>query len=240
MACVSKAENAGSEKKSPLDPEEKPYSWFLSQDGQKAYQQTMTIQNFKLDEVYEKEQKEKDIEYFEVLVHVYHKGFQSPRIYLRSLVSALGEVQGCSDALQYTFPIDATAGVLGIIAKPFYSDDNGDPVACDPTLNSRDMCDADKNPILKFVRDFHVYNFANDDMEWKEMVGLWHEALFFVLDQVIDEKMDVLEKNPWLFEKDSYFNTVGGLRTVKSFLANAADVSSDPEYFKKELAKVDD
>ena len=239
MGCISKADGGTTTKTvDPRNPEEKPYEWFISDVGQEVYKEYMVIQNFQNDDLYEKEQKEKDIEYFSVYIHVYRKEHKSPRIFFESLATALGKVAGCSDALEYVRPIEETAVILKLMAKPCYFDDNGDPIPVDPAPDGAKLCNADINPVLKFVRDFHVFNFGGD-LDWKAMGTLWHDALFFVVSELLlKNDWQVLDKNPWLFDKSSYLTDMGTLRTEKGFLTTGVEKSTNPDYFKKEIANL--
>ena len=240
MGCFdSKNSGSGTQPISKArDPEEKPYEWFLSDVGHEVYKEFMVQENFDKDKEYEKEQKEKDCEYFSVYVHVYRKGHKSPRIFFESLVTALGKTPGCSDALEYTFPIDTTASKLGLLAEPYLKDDNGDLMERPQHFTPEQLVDYNVNPLLKFVHDFNAYGF--EDGDWKAKIGLWNEAAWFILYQIIEDKLDVLEKNPWLFEKETYLNATGGMRTKKGFFNTGIEKSNNPDYFKEHLAELEE
>ena len=243
MGCFDKGSaGAGSTNKvDPRNPEDKPYEWFLSPEGLEVFDETMQIQNFNNDEVYEEEQKKHDVKYFSVYIHVYHKEHKSPRLYFEALVSALAKLEGASDALEYVWPIECVAGALGLQARPCYFDDNGDPIPVEPKPEGRIINDIQHNSVLQYAKQFNVYSFAREDLDWKEMAHLWHDALFFVLRETSVHGMDydVLGNNPWILDPSTYLTQMGTLRSEKGFYSTGVEKSTNPEYCKEQLERLD-
>lgn len=240
MGCFDSKNNSSSasSNKNPRNPEDKPYEWFMSEVGLSVFEETMTVKNFTNDEIYEQEQKDKGVEYFSVYCSVYRKEHKSPRLYFEALVSAVAKLPGASDALLYVWPIESAACVLGLQAKPFYSDDNGDPVMVEPKPDGRQINDINVNPVLKFIRDFHIFSFENKEFVWKEMALLWSDVLWFILRETTEHGVDwdVIGNNPWIFEKDTYLTQAGTLRSRKGLLTTGLEKSTNPGYFKDHLA----
>ena len=218
--------------------EDKKYEWFLSSVGLEVYDEYIQQKNFDNDKIYKKEAEEKNVEYYSVYVNVYRKGFKSPNLFLRQLVSSLGEVEGCSPALKYVGPIDILTGALEAMLEPYFTDDNGDLIPRNIPLTKEQVVDYNKNPLLKFAKEFKVIDFEDDGLDFKAACDLWFEAVWFIWSEiVVESRVDVLENNPWLFEKDTYLNAAGGLRKEKGFFTTGKEKSTNPKYFEDELAK---
>ena len=240
MGCFGNNNNAaggGGKKNGAFEK----YEWFLSEEGLRAFAEYTDGKNYiKEDDIEDREEAAIDAwEYgFESYINSKHPGFKSPRVYFEKLAEALGKEPGCHDALLYVWHIEVVGGLLRLQARPYYTDDNGEPLPTNAPGGDY-INDVNKNPILKFVRDFRMYNFGDESLDWKTKCQLWHEAVWFVYHEVTRDRPQVLEANPWLFEKDSYFTSLGTLKTKKGFLTVGLEKSNNPDYFKKELANLD-
>lgn len=232
-----KSENAV-QKPVVLSPKDKPYEWFRSEEGLKCYDEYMIAKNFSADETYIKEFEEKGSKYYDIFIEVCHKEHKSPKIFFESLVTAVGKVPGCSDSLLYTAPIKLLADLLTVQARPFYFNDDGDPIPVDPKPDGKLIVSIESNPVLKFAFEFGAYKFENDDLDWQTMIQLWKTALLFVSSEVvIHGNYDVLKENSWLLEKETYVTALGTLRTEKGFLKTGVEKSTRPEFFTTKLEK---
>lgn len=221
--------------------EDKPYHWFQSEIGIQTYNEYMVAANFYADEKYRKEFEEGDHDgiSYAIFVSIWHKEHKSPFVYLRSLIIAAKKTPNYkNDALAYIGPVDLLTNCLVNLAEPYFFDDNGDPVSKETLPSPEKLMSVDDNPLLKFALTFEAFSFESA-ADWSLAYSLWSAALLFINHEVyVKNDWQVLEKNPWLFEKETYVNALGIMRTEKGFLTTGADKSNDKEYFEGQLSRL--
>lgn len=214
-----------------FNPEGKSLEWFCSDDGLKAFKEYITPQNYFLEETIEKEKETKYGNYtLKTVVDIFHKDAKIPYVFFRNLIDNI-KVQ----ALEYVGPIELLIKVLSIQAKPFYIDEDGEPQTITACMSPEEIVSIEKNPVLSFVTNFNCFKLADDVQgSWNDKYGLWSEMITWLGAKCILDR-EILSENPWVFEKETYFNDLGTVRKSKSFYKKCIELSSDKDYFENLL-----
>ena len=209
-----------------FNPDGKSLQWFGSEDGIKTYNEYITAQNYFFEETIKKEHESKYSEYsFDVFVSVIHKDAKLPSVYFRKFANAI-DVQ----ALKYVGPTDMLVNVLSAQAQPFYIDDDGEPQPKDPYFKPEELLSVDKNPALFFVKNFNCFALENDAQgSWEDKFDLWSNILIW-LGIFCGTDKEILSENPWVFSKETYFNDLGTVRTLKGFYKKCIELASKEKY----------
>lgn len=235
MGCLDKSNSSDKNNNSVID--DKDYEWFLSQHGRALYEQTMVPRNFiQDDEYYEEYENQDELEYYSSYVYIHHRGFKSPRLYFDQLVSAMGDLPGASDCLQYVGPIERVSNMTRINAENYYYDDDGNPVADNEAYGYEDIVDKENNPILRFAFEFNALSFKDESIPFEKKYALLRAALLFVAIEFNRKQQNILEFNPWLFEKSTYLS-LGMPMNVKGFWKIGMEKSTNREYCKEQYEK---
>lgn len=216
------------------NPQNKPIEWFSSKAGLNAYSTYITAQNYMLADTYAAEFKRRNPDCsYEIFLEVYHKGAKLPDTYFRSLVDAIN-VQ----PLTIVGPNKALVMFLKECAKPYKINEDGEPEARKTDLTPEQIVTVDKNPLLYFVKNFNVFDIKDDALGTAiDKNKLYIAALTFIAVCIGDIE---IEKQQWLFDKDTYLNDFGTVRKEKGFLKKCREVSGIPEYFDAALSKLDE
>lgn len=213
-----------------FNPDGKSLQWFSSEDGIKAYNEYITVQNYLLEEALKKEHSKSKYskEYFEVFVAVVHKDAKLPSIYFDGFVHALHDIE----ALQRVDPSELLIDILSIQAQPFYIDDNGEPRSKEPYFKPEELISTDKNPTLFFVKNFNCFmlGFNPEGPEIKaKKFTMWSDILIW-LARYGGLNKEIISENPWIFSHETYFNDSDTFRTLKEFYKKCAELASKEEY----------
>lgn len=221
------------------NPENKRLDWFSSEDGLKTLKDYTSPKCYLLEDRLKKEYDDKDFPNgklsFVSFVNIYHKKSKIPSVYFDCFVNNIN-VQ----PLKYVGPSEAVTNILAFQAKNFVLNDDGEPEVIERGLKIEDVISLEKNPVLKFVKEFKVFELNDDDSgSWSDKFALYLDALYF-LAKASDEDTEILNENMWLLEKETYFNSLGVIKSEKTFYKYCISKSTYPKYFENELDKLDD
>ena len=218
------------------DPENKPLSWFESEDGLESYKQYINVQSFLLEETIkdEKDSKYAGKDYSVSFIAKYLHHAKIPYLYFESLIENIS-VQ----PLKYVGPIEFVIGCLEIMAKPFDINDDGEPEMRPTLFAPEDIVSVEKNPILKFISNFDCFDLDNSNTgSWKDKYLLYTDMIqFFALEgRKVEDYM-------WVLNKDTYFNEFGIVRKEKAFLKKCKEIvtsDEDKDFFDRQLARIEE
>ena len=217
-----------------FNPEDKPTEWFVSADGLETFGQYITIQNYFLEEEAKRVKETKYPQYdLDVVISVVYPNAKLPSAFFKHFVNSIS-----AQPLKYVGPTDLLTSILGILAKPFQLDDDGEPQACDPALPPEVLLSVEKNPVLNYITNFNCFELADDEKgAWKDKWLLYSCIMNWLAVYACDA--DILAKNPWVFSGEVYFNDVGRARKLKGFLKKCIELADDKSkaYFEKEYEK---
>ena len=210
-----------------FNPDEKSFEWFGSEDGLKTYGDYITVQNYLLEEKAKKKHEEEYSKYdYEVFVSVFYKEAKLPSVYFRNLVNSI-DVQ----ALKFVGPTNFLTNVLGIQAKPFYIDDDGEPQPSVREITPAELVSIEENPVLKFVKKFDCFELSDDDQgSWGDKYDLWMSIVIWLA--LYDGDKNIISDHPWIFSKELYFNELGTVRKSKSFYKKCMELTTNEKYKK--------
>lgn len=215
-------------------PEGKKLDWFTSDIGLQVLKQYTTLNNYLLEEDYEKEynQRSRSIDYATFL-HVFYKGATVPSVYFQALVNAI-HVQ----PLTLVIPSGALVDFLKDMAKPYVIDDDGKRIPYNTILPLEHIVSVEKNPLLYFVNNFKVFNIANDAVGSAE--DKWEMYLEIMTMLAIHADSVSIPQSKWLFEKSTYLNNDGILKTKREFLNTCKELSGFSKYFELAIADLEE
>ena len=224
-----------------LNPKGKDLEWFQSEYGIESLKEYTAPKAYLLDERLKKEYENKDFNgrdvSYEVFLGVWHKDAKIPTIYFSNFVSAIYDEYNI-EALKYVGSCDMLTSVLSVLAQTYELDDDGEPVEKKSALTTEDLVSFVNNPVLKFVKEFHIFDLADDDTgSWRDKFNLYSAVLIFLGLCSFDDK-NVLEDNKWLLEEEPYFNSLGVVKKEKGFIKYCIEHCTYPDYWKKELDKL--
>lgn len=218
------------EEKKRFNPEDKSLEWFGSEDGIKTFMEYITPQNYFLEETIKKEKENKYDDYsLDVVISVFHKEAKVPYTYFKNLVDKI-EAQ----PLEYVGPIDMLVNVLSVQAKPFYLDEDGEPIARTTDFTPEEIVSVEKNPVLNYVSNFKCFELKDDNQgSWEDKWNLWSNIVIWL--GVYAKDKDFISNNSWLFENSTYFNEMGTVRKAKGFYKKCLELAPDKGYFERRL-----
>ena len=226
-----------------LNPEEKDLEWFQSKYGIESLKEHTTPKAYLLEERLKEEYENKDFNgrdvSFKVFVSVYHKDAIIPSIYFSNFVTAIYDEYDIQP-LKYVGPCDMLSAVLSLLAKTYELDDDGEPVEKESALTVEDLISFENNPVLKFVKEFDVFDVEDDeDGSWSDKYAIYSSILIFLGLCSFDDK-NVLEENKWLLEKEPYFNSLGTVKKEKGFIKYCIEHCTYPDYWKRKLDELEE
>ena len=237
MGCLERPNSSDKDNNNTVD--DKNYEWFLSEHGRALYEKTMVPKNFIQDEEYYEEYENQDeVKYYSSYIYANYQGFKSPRLFLEQLVSAIGDLEGASDCLQYVGPIELVANVTRILAKNYHLDEDDNPVADKDPYGYEDIVDKDVNPILRFAFEFDAFSFKDESIPFEKKFDLFNEAVFFVAYEYLKKQQNILEFNQWLFDKSTYIS-LGIPMNIKGFWKIGMERSTNKEYCREQYEKAE-
>lgn len=135
----------------------------------------------------------------------------------------------CKDAFAYDYVID----MLCKQAKTFIMDENGEVSDRKNKLSSKEIISLSDNPVLEYASKFNYFEFADDiygTVDNKRIVFM-KVILFLAINSGADESVpvnrNILKDNPWLLDKDTYYNKLGMVKDEKSFLKYCYEMSGN-------------
>ena len=224
-----------------LNPEGKDLEWFSSEDGITSFKEHTTAQSYILEENIKKENEDEirtgrystDL-ILSTAVSIRHPGAKIPYLYFKNLLKNF-KVQ----PFKYVGPSSFAVTALEIQAKPFDVDDDGEPQMKQVLLSPEELVSVEKNPILNFIANFNCFEIENDiEGSWEDKYDLYTEVIQFLGIMSAFDK-DVLLKNQWVFNKQTYFNDLGTVRKLKGFVKKALELSPDKPYFENRLGRLE-
>ncbi len=217
------------------NPKGKPLEWFTSEAGLETFKIYTSPQNYMLEDTIKEEYKRKygnSDTSFEVFFHVYHPNEKIPSKYFEALIDNI-KVQ----PLKYVGPCNVLVGLLKIMAKSFYINDDGEPEICEPVLSPEQIVSVEKNPVLYFVKNFNIFELKDDALgTFQDKFALYGKILSFLA--INAAKIDIAGSQ-WLFDKNTYINDFGVVRKEKGFLKKCKEVSGFTEYFDEQISQLD-
>lgn len=182
-----------------FNPEGKSLQWFGSENGIKAFNEYVTVQNYLLEDRIKEEQKTKFSDSdFDIFIRVVHKDAKIPYVYFKKLTEALN-VQALKS---YTCTTRILIDVLSAQAKPFSLDEDGEPQLSPPAFAPEEIVSTDRNPVLNFVKNFNCFEIKDDAQgSWEDKYMLWSDILIW-LGTRGDLDKGIISQNPWIFSKD--------------------------------------
>ena len=238
-----------------------PYEWFFTEDGKKEFEEYTSPQAYAKQNKLEKEEDN--------LFSLYHTCIHSgaligdgsefkvqlerlPKIPLEffdmllNSIFYIGKEDEEDESLEFIsfsqekWYFDVITSNLVTLAKRFDIDENGEPIERKLPLEYFQLISVDENPILNFVKNFKGYDSSVDDPD--NLLPLhFLEVITFISACVYKGYTNVLNTEPWLFDKSSYLTSMGTPKTKVGFLNNAIEKASTDEYkeyFKSSLEKV--
>lgn len=214
------------------DPKGKPLDWFSSKEGMEALKEYTSVKSFMLQERYKKEYLGDEFwrkRTFTFYLSQSYKNEMLPLIYfewLTTVVSRANELSYCREG------DDILKDALCLQAQPFTLDEDGEPQPKNPIYSLDEIVSTEKNPLLYFYSKFKLFTFENDDQGSEEDKSKVYTIIMqFIANQCIFDK-DIISKNRWIFEENTYFNEMGIVRKVKGFLKKCAELSvNNSQYF---------
>ncbi len=226
-----------------LNPKEKDLKWFQSEYGIESLKEHTTPKAYLLEERLEKEYENKDFNgrndvTFDVFIAVYHKDVKIPSIYFSNFVNAIEDEYNIGP-LKYVGPSEMLTKVLTVLAKTYELDDDGEPVKKKSALTVEDLVSFENNPVLKFVKEFDVFDLKDDDTgSWSDKFNIYSDILIF-LGLCSFEDKNVLEENKWLLEEEPYYNSLGIIKKKKGFFKYCIEHCTYPDYWKDKLDELE-
>lgn len=130
----------------------------------------------------------------------------------------LGMFEAKGDALDYVGPNELLVEELKVLLRNFVTDDNGEIQQCEPALSAKELLPIENNPLLNFAFNFDCFEFGDEsDGPFKDKYDLYAEAMKFIVYCIILKKSDIIERNQWLFDRDTYLNDFDMIRKKSSF-----------------------
>lgn len=123
------------------------------------------------------------------------------------------------------------------VNRDFLIDDNGDVFEGVQIMTYDQIISREKNPIFKYIDEITKMfgeNISNQTDEYIfNLYQLWSEGTSFIFHELIGQKTDILENNPWLFDKNTYVVMGDKLRTREQFRNKAKTLSKNTDYFNE-------
>ena len=130
---------------------------------------------------------------------------------------------------------------LMLASSTYILDEDDEPVKNNPPLSPKEAFSIEKNPFLAFCSSFDETLYreireAEVDKGGRRLIYLSFEFIATSVLEYADERNNILEKNHWVFERETYINELTGtVRSEKSYLKNAISKASDSTFFENEL-----
>ena len=219
--------------KKDINPNGKKLNWFTSADGLESLKIYTSTQSYMLEERLKEEYEKKSSNCsFGTFLNVYHKDAQVPSLYFKALVQTI-KVQ----PLEYVGPNEMLIFDLKTMAQPYEIGADGNPIAHNTILPLEQIVSVEKNPVLNFVKNFKVFYLINDSVgTFDDKYNLYSLVLTFL--PTIADRFEI-EKNQWLFDKNTYIDDFGLVRKEKDFLLKCKELSNFPHIFDSLISKLE-
>ncbi len=229
---------AQSEATTQADPTDKPYEWFISERGQESFNAFMSDpKNYFWNKDFWEEGNliSSYSEWLSIMLESRtFPGRKNPLAYFAWLLNAIEKKHKGESVLKHRELWTPAIYCLGLLSRPFVFDEYGDPVPVSFPVHGSIICSIEANPVLAYLDALPFDWFEGDHGVGDHLyLCLVYTAIKFLGVKLLgDRDWDVLNKNPWLLQKETYVSSVGTLRTIEGFLASGAKSSSDPEWFE--------
>lgn len=177
---------------------------------------------------------EKGVSFNIYLIYAGYGKEKLPTIYFSNLID---KIASNTPIVRNSFAYNFLTEVLCKQAKPFFKDKDKQIKERANRLSSEEMISATDNPVLAFASKFNFYEFKTDiDGELADKFAVFMDivnflAVFSGIDETIPINKDILQQNPWILDKQTYYNKLGIVKDKKSFLKDCYEISGN-KYFE--------
>lgn len=224
----------------PDDCEGKPLDWFVDSKNKNVINQYLGKENYIIDdEIREKMKEEFKDEYsildnsfagFENIWSSTYEEYKLPTVLFNSYLTSFFESIHADEIISDTV-IYYLVGLFKSHNCPYFLDESGDFVDR-ASLPAHILFDKSQNPYLKYLNLF-MENIGKD-LDPKsvslELSTLVIECLTFIYKGIMNLNAEVVEENPWLYNRNTYFVIGNKLRTNEQFKNKCKSLAKNPEY----------
>lgn len=223
------------------DPQDKPLDWFGTSVGIQSLKKYTTPKACLLSDTIIERYKEENDGDFERFFRIYFKngGCKASIMYFHYFVTAI-YMKGDTNYGPLTHGNRSyLLQLLCALAETYELDDDGEPFEVESEMAPEDIVSFVRNPLLHYVSSFKFYLFRDDeDGSLIDKTNLFNKVLYYLSIYCAEDK-EILNKDAFLLEKGTYFNSVGTVRKKKSFIKYCIEKSVNPSFWQKELEKLE-
>lgn len=227
--------------KDRFSPKDKPFEWFSSEDGQKAFADVFTREMILKDsQVIADADKDfneegKTLYTYDFYVSFIERREKSILYFLKALTDALIIP---THYLGYWMNLtNYVIRVLFSFIKNCELNEDGDLVNLKQRFTLPELVDPNKNHILKYLMTLDVYDARKEEETAYDLIT---EGICFIQNEIENNNLNPLDNNQWLLEKSTYVSEAGTVRTKKGFFKTAISKTNSQlskKFLENELAE---